>query len=166
MLLFHYIWPLILTTSDQQLEIKIHCAMNLDAPVSTIMSSDLKIASPEDKVSLLNDYFKQYKIHHVPVVEEGKVVGIISKSDFLFLLRGFTVSEMDRFTEATKLNAFKVSEIMVKDVTTIEESAPIREAVDLLSENRFRSLPVVNDSGSLVGMLTTHDIIDMIKENG
>lgn len=140
--------------------------MNLDAPVSTIMSTDLKVASPDDRVSLLNDFFKEYKIHHIPVVEENKVVGIISKSDFLYLLRGFTVSDMDRLTEATKLNAFRVKEIMVQNVTTIEDTEPIRKAVDLLSENRFRSLPVVNDHGLLVGILTTHDIIDLIKEQG
>lgn len=137
--------------------------MNLEAPISSIMSTDLKVAGPDDKVKILNDYFNQFKIHHVPVVEDGQVIGIISKSDFLFLLRGFTVSEIDRFTEATKLNAFLVKEIMVQEVVTIVDTEPIRKAVDLLSENRFRSLPVVDKDGALVGMVTTHDIIDMIK---
>ena len=129
------------------------------------MTKDPQRVRPEDAVASLDRIFREHRIHHVPVVgEEDEVVGIISKSDFLYLLRGFTVGETDRFSEQAKLRAFRVEEIMVKEVETIREDRPISDVVRILSENRFRCLPVINEAEKLVGIVTTHDIIDLVKE--
>ena len=139
--------------------------MDLKAPVSSIMTTDLKTAGPDDATTVLDEIFQQNRFHHVPIVnDEKRVVGIISKSDFLYLLRGYTVHETDRFRESAKLRGFKVKEIMVGEVVTIRENEPIRKVVALLAENRFRALPVVNSKSELVGIVTTHDIIDMVNE--
>ena len=139
--------------------------MDLKAPVSSIMTTDLKTAGPDDATTVLDEIFQQNRFHHVPIVnDEKRVVGIISKSDFLYLLRGYTVHETDRFRESAKLRGFKVKEIMHEQVVTIPEDAPIREVVAILAENRFRALPVVNSKSELVGIVTTHDIIDMVNE--
>ncbi|MCB0556866.1 MAG: CBS domain-containing protein [Phaeodactylibacter sp.] len=138
--------------------------MDLNASVSTIMTTDVKIAGPDDATSVLDELFRQHRIHHVPIVEEeGTVLGIVSKSDFLYLLRSFGAHESDRFREAAKLRAFKVKEIMVKQVETIHEDEPIKKAVALFSQNRFRCLPVVNAEDHLVGIITTQDIIQMVN---
>lgn len=129
------------------------------------MTPDLKTAGPDDATTVLDEIFRQNRFHHVPIVnDEKKVIGIISKSDFLYLLRGYTVHETDRFRESAKLRGFKVKEIMVGEVVTIRENEPIRKVVALLAENRFRALPVVNSKSELVGIVTTHDIIDMVNE--
>lgn len=129
------------------------------------MTTDLKTAGPDDATTVLDEIFRQNRFHHVPIVnDEKKVIGIISKSDFLYLLRGYTVHETDRFRESAKLRGFKVKEIMVGEVVTIRENEPIRKVVALLAENRFRALPVVNSKSELVGIVTTHDIIDMVNE--
>ena len=140
--------------------------MDLNASVSTIMTTDVKIAGPDDATSILDELFRQYRIHHVPIVDEdGTVLGIVSKSDFLYLLRSFGSHESDRFREAAKLRAFKVKEIMVKQVETIGEDEPIKKAVELLAQNRFRCLPVINTDKKIVGIVTTHDIIDLVNES-
>lgn len=128
------------------------------------MSTDLKVAEPTDGITVLNDLFAKHRIHHIPVVKGKMVVGIVSKSDFLYFMRGYTNNDIDRFVEAARLRAFKVEEIMVKNVETISADAPIRQAVGILAENRFRCLPVVDENGELVGILTTHDIIDLLLE--
>ena len=139
--------------------------MDLKAPVSTIMTTDLKTAGPDDDTTVLDEIFQHNRFHHVPIIdEEKKVVGIISKSDFLYLLRGYTVHETDRFRESAKLRGFKVREIMHDKVVTIQEDEPISQAVAILAENRFRALPVVNSKSELTGIVTTHDIIDMVNE--
>lgn len=137
--------------------------MNLQASVSTIMTAPLYTASPSDPVAVLDKIFKEHRIHHVPVIEEGKVVGIISKSDFLFLLRGFTQNAVDSFRETAKLQAFKVNEIMQQEVVTLRRTDTIKRAVEILAENRFRCLPVVDEHENLTGIITTHDIIDMVN---
>ncbi|MCB0571038.1 MAG: CBS domain-containing protein [Phaeodactylibacter sp.] len=138
--------------------------MDLNAPVSKIMTTNVKAAGPDDATTVLDELFRQHRIHHVPIVDEdGKLVGIVSKSDFLYLLRAFGVHESDRFREAAKLRAFKVREIMVEQVETIRAEEPIRKAVALFSENRFRCLPVVDEQGLLTGIITTHDIVRMVN---
>ena len=72
--------------------------------------------------------------------------------------------ETDRFRESAKLRGFKVKEIMHDRVVTIQDDTPIRQVVAILAENRFRALPVVNSNSELVGIVTTHDIIDMVNE--
>ncbi len=137
--------------------------MDLQAAVSTIMSTDLKCVEPENEIKLVHKIFAEYRIHHVPVVHDKKVIGIVSKSDFLYFLRGYTRNDVDRFVEEARLRAFKVEEIMVKEVEVIKEEEPIEKAVDVLSENRFRCLPVLNKKNDIVGIVTTHDIVDLIK---
>jgi len=138
--------------------------MNLQAPVSKIMTTPIHTASPDDPVLVIDEIFKKNRIHHVPVTEDSKVIGIISKSDFLYLLRGFTQNAVDRFRETAKLRAFKVHEIMETDVVTIHDDQSVKKAVEILAENRFRCLPVVDGENNLVGIITTHDIIDMVKK--
>jgi len=137
--------------------------VDLQQPISNIMATDIKQVDPDDETTVLKNLFEQYRIHHVPVTTDGKVVGIISKSDFLFLLRGFTENDMDRFRESAKLRAYRVSEIMHKEVTTIRTTDSVQKAVTLLAENRFRALPVVDEDELLRGIVTTHDIIDLLN---
>jgi len=53
---------------------------------------------------------------------------------------------------------------MTKDVVTIQGNDPIKKAVALLAENRFRALPVVDEDKKIIGIITTHDIIDMVND--
>jgi len=139
--------------------------MDLSAPVSTIMSTDLKCLAPNDPVARVDELFKEYRIHHIPIVSsDNNIVGVISKSDFLFLLRGFTDNDTDRFRKQAMLRAFKVDEIMTREVTTIHVDDTIKKAVEILAENRFRSLPVIDDKGGIRGIITTHDIVDLVNE--
>lgn len=139
--------------------------MDLNAAISTVMTSNPLTVGPDSAATDLDTLFKEHRIHHVPVIDDNdNVVGIVSKSDFLYLLRGYTAHQSDRFREAAKLRSFKAMEIMEEEVETIQETAQLREAVRLLAENRYRALPVVNDKGNLVGIITTHDIINLVNE--
>jgi len=84
--------------------------MDIHAPISSIMSTDLKTISPEDDLMKVKELFDNNDFHHIPVIEEDQIVGILSKSDYLYFLRGYTNNDMDRFIEAAKLRAFKWSQ--------------------------------------------------------
>ncbi|MBV6654311.1 MAG: CBS domain-containing protein [Mameliella sp.] len=141
--------------------------MDLNAPISTIMSTELKTVAPDSPATEIDTLFKENRIHHIPVIDEQrKVVGIVGKSDFLYLLRGYTSHETDRFRETAKLRAFKAMEIMEEEVETLSETAPIKEAVRLLAENRYQALPILGEEGSISGIVTTHDILDLVNKAG
>ncbi|MCB0644425.1 MAG: CBS domain-containing protein, partial [Phaeodactylibacter sp.] len=55
--------------------------MNLNAPVSTIMTTNLITVNPEDPIQKVNEIFEKNNIHHIPVVRYKDIVGIISKTD-------------------------------------------------------------------------------------
>lgn len=139
--------------------------MDLTKSIKSIMSTDLKTAQPTDPVSIIDDYFKEYRIHHVPVVnDDHEVLGVVSKSDFLYLLRGFTDNDVDIFVRQAKLRSFKVAEIMAEEVEVLPDSAKVSVAISLLAQNRFRCVPVVDENNKLAGLVTPIDILAYIDQ--
>ena len=132
--------------------------MDFTAPVSTIMSRKLITVSPGDKMMAVKEIFDNQRIHHIPVVKYTKLVGLVSKTDYLHFMRGMSTHPHDRILEESRLNNYNVEEIMTKGMATLESTERINVALQIFSENLFHAIPVVDD-GQLVGMLTTFDII-------
>lgn len=136
--------------------------MDIQASVSTIMSSDLKTLSPKDSLMMVKEIFDEHDFHHIPVIDEGQITGILSKSDFLYFLRGYTNNEIDRFIETTKLRAYKVEEIMKTEVVTLGPDDTIKKALDIFEDNKFHCIPIVEE-GELKGILTPLDVIKSLN---
>lgn len=132
--------------------------MNLRAPVSSIMSVDLITVSPEDLISKIIDIFKREKIHHLPVIDEGKVVGIVSKSDVRSFKKGYC------FDGQTELPAgCKVKDIMTTGLAKMEPEDKIDVALEVFKENLFHAILITEDN-HLRGIVTTLDIIKALAE--
>ncbi|MBK7477086.1 MAG: CBS domain-containing protein [Haliscomenobacter sp.] len=139
--------------------------MNVLAPIKTIMSSDLVTVNPADKLTLVKEIFDEHNIHHIPVVRFKELVGIISKTDFLHFLRGFSPNDEDRFVNYARLRAYTAEEIMTKGLAKLDPDDRINVALEIFLVNRFHAIPVVKND-ELVGILTTYDIIKALaKEN-
>lgn len=137
--------------------------MNLLAPVSSIMTIDLVTVNPEDRLEMVKDIFEKKNIHHIPVVRFKKIVGLISKSDFLHFLRGTSDNPEDRFINQARLRAFRAKDIMTEGLAKIESKDRINVALELFKVNRFHAIPVV-DNEELIGIVTTFDIIDALSK--
>ena len=135
--------------------------MNLVAPISSLMSTKLVAVTPEASLLEVQTLMNEHNIHHLPVVEFRKIIGMISSSDFLHFLRGFSNNSYDSFVEETRLKRWKAREIMTDKLGKVSSTDPIRTAVDIFTENRFHALPVVDDD-QLVGIITTHDIVKAV----
>lgn len=138
--------------------------MNILDPVSTIMTTDLITVSPEDSLKDVKANFEGRKIHHLPVVDNGNIIGIISKSDFLYFMRGYTNSETDAFINDSRLSAYQAKDIMTKGLAKVEPSDRINVALEVFKENLFHAIPVVDNGNQLVGIVTTYDIIKKLAE--
>ena len=132
--------------------------MNVLAPVKTIMSKDLITVAPTDKLTIVKEIFDENNIHHLPVVRFKELVGIISKSDFLHFLRGFSPNDEDRFVNFARLKAYNAEDIMTKGIAKLDPEDRINVALEIFLVNRFHAIPVVKE-GDLVGIVTTYDII-------
>jgi len=125
--------------------------------VKDIMTSDVATLDRNDELSLADDIMKLGRIRHLPVVDEGRLVGIISQRD---LFKASLASAMGYGEKAKRefIKAVVVKEVMVQDVITISPEADIEEAGRLMLEKKIGCLPVIED-GDLVGLLTETDIL-------
>ncbi len=130
--------------------------------VGQIMTVDVVTAKPDDRMSHIAFLFKTNDIHHIPIVDEDeKVVGIISKSDYYQILHSFTLFNKKREPELN--DQFLVShyamQVMTKDVVKLNPNDKIDIAIGIFAENLFHAMPVVDDAGKLVGILSTYDLM-------
>ncbi len=134
--------------------IKIH------TKVSDVMSKQVKTISPDDNLRNALDILSEYMITGIPVIKEGKLVGIVSEADIIKVMdiRKIIDSEKDEIN-VSELEKIKISEIMSKDVITINKKELISDASELMYRHHFNRLPVVSDKGRLIGIVTKEDII-------
>jgi acetoin utilization protein AcuB len=133
--------------------------MNVLAPVKDIMSSKLITVNPEDKLTTVKELFEKNNIHHLPVVRYKELVGLVSLTDFKHFLRGFKHSEEDKFVNEARLRAYKAEDIMTTGLAKLNPDDRINVALEIFLVNRFHAIPVVEEDNSLVGIVTTFDII-------
>lgn len=138
--------------------------MNIVAPISSIMTTDLITVTPDDNLERVKELLDSHNIHHLPVVRGPEIVGIVSSTDFRHFMRGFTKNEADKLTDQVRLRAWKVQDIMTKGLAKIEANDPIRTALEIFKTNRIHALPVVHNRTELVGIVTTYDIIKKLAE--
>lgn len=138
--------------------------MNLLAPISTIMTKDLITVGPEDNIKKVQEIFESKNIHHLPVIDEGQLAGMLSKSDYLFFKRGFINEEAENELDQIRLKTSKVKEIMTNGLAKLEPEDRIQTAVEVFKENLFHAIPVV-ENGYLRGIVTTLDIINHLSND-
>ena len=101
--------------------------------------------------------------HHVPVVEGRKLVGMLSATDMMRLSIG--AYGADAQTVDAMLDAqFSVAQVMTSALFTVHKEETVRHAADRLRGGVFHSLPVVDDDGNLVGIVTSSDLIQYLYE--
>ncbi len=112
------------------------------------MILDPVTVEPDQKISEVLELMARYKISGVPVVKDGKLVGIVTNRDL-------------RFEENLDI---KVSEVMTtKNLITAPIGITLEESKRLLQKNRIEKLLVVDDAGNLKGLITIKDIMKIIK---
>lgn len=137
--------------------------MNVLAPINTIMTTDLLTVNPGDKLTMVKEIFDEHNIHHIPVVRFREMVGLISKSDFKFFLRGFSRNEEDRFVNYARLRAYTAEDIMTTGLAKVSPNDRINVALEIFMVNRFHAIPVV-ENNELKGIVTTFDIVKKLNE--
>lgn len=147
--------------------------------VMDIMTSPVVTVSPETKIIEVARVLFKNKFHAIPVVEDGKILGIITEDDFftrdcenIFLpsyisfIRGIKMIdelEGEKRKEMERLINLEAKDIMSKNCVSILEDMDIKDLLLFFKETKFISLPVTNKSDKLVGIITVSDILELIK---
>jgi acetoin utilization protein AcuB len=122
------------------------------------MTKSLITLKPEDSLQHAHDRLQKYRINQLPVVRDGKLVGIITDRDvrdaYPSSLRHIRAEDVQEFAEV-----HTVEQVMTHEVITIGPEATLREAAFRLRQSRLGALPVV-ENGKLVGIITRSDLLD------
>ena len=126
------------------------------------MSSPVVTVEPSLPIMQALDLMKKKRIRRLPVVKDGKMIGIVSEGDLLNAspsdATSLSVWELNYL-----LGKITVDEIMSKNVITVGEDTPIEEAAYLMDENKIGGLPVMSN-GDLVGLITETDLFRIFLE--
>ena len=131
------------------------------------MSTDLVTIGPGDNLATARELMHDRKIHHLPVVDDGNLVGLVTLTNVLAATDSI-LRERDNRIHASDI---VIKDIMVTDVATVDEHASLRQAALFLEKHRIGCLPVMGD-GELKGIITDTDfvavainLLEQIEEN-
>jgi acetoin utilization protein AcuB len=128
------------------------------------MTRHLQTVLPSDPLSKVKELFDTHRFHHIPVVQYKKIVGIISRSDFQAYYTTLDKHFESRFINTILLNYHVAEEIMTKKLAKINPDDRLNVVVEIFKDNIIHALPVVNDDDELVGIITTHDLIQQLAK--
>lgn len=126
--------------------------------VSRWMSKHVYTVKPEDAIIDAVELMRIHRIRHIPVLERGRLVGIISDRDVRHALPARRGSKGTSDDSGTALFETRISELMTRHPITVEPQATIREAAEIVCREKIGALPVVSD-GLLVGIVSAEDLL-------
>jgi len=129
--------------------------------VKNWMSKDVVTVESDDSMQNAIYILKEKNIKMLPVVEKGNIVGIITDRD-LKKASPSDATTLDMHELLFLVSKIKVRELMKKPVHTVPLDFTIEEAAAVLLEKRISGLPVVDEDGQLVGIITRSDIFQLI----
>jgi CBS domain-containing protein len=127
------------------------------------MSTQVATVHHGDPVSKVRQIVKERGVHHIPVVNGDQLIGIVSFSDILRVSFGDTFNTDERTVDATLDHTMKLEDIMAKDPISLQETATIREAAEVLARGDFHAVPIVHGT-KLVGIVTSTDLIKYLLD--
>lgn len=117
--------------------------------VRDILVADVKAVSPDDSVSKALGLFERYRIHQMPIVSNGTVLGMV-------FLKDIVTKEID--PEKTRVSKF------LRHVPSIKPEMTHKEAVKILLNSGLRAAPVI-EKGKLIGIVAETDLLDFVESN-
>ncbi len=128
----------------------------LEETVAENMTRAVKTVPPETTMRALHQLFAEDDFNGYPVVASGKLLGVVSKFDFLNCF-AFTPSFLiPRYDE---LMGKTVAEVMTREFVSVGPDTKLQRVLQLMVNHRVRSMPVLDTNGDLVGIIAREDVM-------
>lgn len=130
--------------------------------VKTYMTPNPVTVAPDATHPQAMSTLRKNKIRHLPVVEHGRLVGILVEKDLLSN-QPSPATTLSVYEIYSLLEMLRVRQMMSKPVVTVQGDCPIEEAARIMVENKISCLPIM-DGNKLVGIITETDIFKVLVD--
>ena len=132
--------------------------MKPDSAVEQIMQREFASVRSDERLDFVDDVMALGRVRHMPVVDDGKLVGVVTQRDLLAASLS-RVLDFDRQERRTFLRSVDVKEVMAGRPITVAPTATLAEAAALLLRHKIGCLPVVGPGGEALGLVTETDLL-------
>lgn len=132
--------------------------------VDQIMTRRIVTVGMDDSLREVAALFDAHRFHHLLVVDAGRLVGIVSDRDLLRHISPFVGKLSEREQDTATLRKH-VHQIMSRNLLTVPESASLKQAADAMLSRRVSCLPVIDERGVAVGLVTIHDLLRALAQS-
>ena len=134
--------------------------MGLPRTVADVMTRKVVTVAPKDTIAQLEDGMQRFRLRHMPVVDDGKLVGLVTMRDVLHALStNLSAQEEQR---NLIIRAQPVSRIMQRDLVTVGPDEPLLGAAHTMWDRKLGCLLVTEGTDTLVGIVTEADFIRVV----
>lgn len=131
--------------------------------VREIMTRKVMTLYPEENLDKIEEAMDRFRFRHVPVIDQGKLVGLVTHRDLLRASASALEHGAEQRTKTIRERTF-VQTIMQRDVVTAREDMPLIDAARLMLDQKLGCLPVTQADGTLVGIVTQSDFLRLSIE--
>jgi acetoin utilization protein AcuB len=124
--------------------------------VIDVMTKNPLVMTPDETIGQAEEMMTENRIRQLPVVEGCALLGIITDRDIRSFLAGSTLLDPD---EREKALGTEVREVMTAHPLTLSPDDTLRDAIELLVEDKIGGIPVVDEAEGLVGIVTYVDVL-------
>ncbi len=127
--------------------------------VNEIMTAKVITIGMDDTLGQIQKLFGKHKFHHVLVLEDEDLIGVISDRDVLKEISPY-VNTLSEDSRARKTLTKKAHQIMTRKPITVKPDIVVEDAASIMLKKNISCLPVVSPSGNIEGILSWKDILN------
>ena len=129
-----------------------------------LMNSKLLTLHPKDSIQRADDIFDMYAIHHIPIIVDKRLMGLISQGDILAFKKASSQIN-NQIPINVSIVGIRVEDVMTVHLITAQADTTLERILELMVDNRINALPIVDDEKTLLGLVTSYDIMKFFKDN-
>lgn len=132
--------------------------------VEQIMNKTIVSVGMDDSLLSAKALFDEHRFHHLLVIENGKLLGVVSDRDLFKAVSPNVGTVVETIKDRATLNR-RVHQIMTRKPITLMKSEPIREAIHVFNTHKISCVPIVDNEQKVVGIVSWRDILRVIESH-
>jgi CBS domain-containing protein len=137
--------------------------MSRKTPISELMTTRVHTLEVGAKLSQVRRLLTEQRVHHVPIVEKGVLVGMVSSHDLVRILHA-AKPRPGESVDQTLDRSSTVAKVMSADLVTLRSDESVEQAIERIADGSIHSVLVLDAGRRLVGIVTDTDLLDYLCE--